>query len=172
MSHSSHSHVPQQTSGVQEDHIDLKGIFGFGIGLTVVTIIAHVLMLWMYKAEIASVDASNPPRVYPLATDQDERRPPEPRLQGGVKTDNSGRLQPDAAVTDRNLGVRDALKSLRDEEADILSGYRWVDRNGQIVRIPIADAMKLTLQQGLPYRQAAAAAPAETPAAATETEKK
>ena len=39
----------------------------------------------------------------------------------------------------------------------MLNGYRWVDRNKNIVRIPVADAMKLTLQRGLPARQQAAA---------------
>ena len=67
MSHSSHANVPPSTSGVEEDFIDFKGVYGFGIGLAVVTIIAHILMLWMFKAEVAAVDASNPPRVYPLA---------------------------------------------------------------------------------------------------------
>lgn len=172
MSHSSHSNLPPQTSGVQPDEVDIKGIFGFGLGLTIVTIIAHVLMLWMYKAEVNSVDASNPPRVYPLAVDQDERRPPEPRLQGGVKTDNSGRLVGEADRVDNNLGVREALQSLRAEEDEILNGYHWVDRNGKIVRIPIADAMKLALQQGLPARQAQAQTPAAAPAGTMETEKK
>jgi len=170
MSHSSHSNAPQQTSGVQEDILDIKGIFGFGIGLTVVVIIAQILMLWMFKAEVASVDAANPPRVYPTAADHDDRRPPEPRLQGGVKTNNEGRLLPDSEIADRNLGVREALKDLRDEEDALLSGYRWVDRNGQIVRIPIADAMKLTLAQGLPVRQAAE--PVAAPAATADAEKK
>jgi hypothetical protein len=145
--------VNHTTSGVEEDNLDIRGIFGFGIGLAVVTIIAHVLMLWMYHAEVANIDASNPPRVYPLAaTGQEERRPPEPRLQGGVRTDNQGRLLPATEIDDRNFGVRQALQSLRDEEAATLTSYGWVDRNNQIVRIPIADAMKLTLERGLPSR--------------------
>ena len=53
MSHSSHANVPPSTSGVEEDFIDFKGVYGFGIGLAVVTIIAHILMLWMFKAEVA-----------------------------------------------------------------------------------------------------------------------
>lgn len=170
MSHSSHSHVPTPTGGVQPDELDIKGIFGFGIGLTVVTVIAHVLMLWMYKAEVNAVDAANPPRVYPVAVDHDNRRPPEPRLQGGVKTNHEGKLVDGAERIDDNLGVRDALAALHAEEDGVLTGYRWVDRNGQIVRIPIADAMKLTLQQGLPARQPAA--PAAAPAAPADAEKK
>ena len=44
---------------------------------------------------------------------------------------------------------------MRAAEDEILKGYRWVDRNNNIVRIPVADAMKLTLQRGLPSRQQA-----------------
>ncbi len=151
MSHSSHANVPPSTStsGVEEDVIDFKGVYGFGIGLAVVTIIAHLLMLWMFKAEVAAVDAANPPRVYPLAVLQDDRQPPEPRLQTNPRQD---------------------LADLRAAEAGVLTGYGWVDRNNQVVRIPVADAMRLTLQRGLPSRPdaAAAAAPATAPAATPE----
>lgn len=149
MSHPSHAHVPSSTSGIEEDVLDFKGIYGFGIGLAVVTIVAHVLMLWMFKAEVAAVDASNPPRVYPLAVLQDDRQPPEPRLQTNPKQE---------------------LADLHAAEAAVLTGYSWVDRNNQVVRIPVADAMRLTLQRGLPSRQeaAAAAAPAAAPAATPE----
>lgn len=173
-SHATHGTDPQQTSQVEADHIDLRAVFGFAIGLAVVAIVCQILMLWMFNAEVNAVDAANPPRVYPLAVPQDDRRPPEPRLQGGVRTDNSGRMLPESRITDRNLGVRDALKSLRDEEDATLNNYSWVDRNNQIVRIPIDDAMKLTLQRGLPARQQAAgtapaaAASPETPAASQE----
>lgn len=149
MSHSAHANVSPSTSGVEEDFIDFKGVYGFGIGLAVVTIIAHILMLWMFKAEVAAVDASNPPRVYPLAVLQDDRQPPEPRLQTNPKQD---------------------LADLREAEAVVLTGYSWVDRNNQVVRIPVTDAMRLTLQRGLPSRPeaAAAAAPAAAPAAVPE----
>ena len=35
----------------------------------------------------------------------------------------------------------------------MLDSYGWVDKNAGIVRIPIDEAMKLTLQRGLPTRQ-------------------
>jgi hypothetical protein len=57
--------------------------------------------------------------------------PPEPRLQ----TDPHG----------------DLLK-LREAEDRILNTYGWVDRNAGVVRIPIEQAMKLTVARGLPSR--------------------
>jgi hypothetical protein len=163
MAHSSHSashNAAPPTGTVEPDYVDIGAIYKFGIGLAVITIVSHILMYWMWISLTASVDASNPPRVYPLdAETQETRRPPEPRLQEGVSADNGGRLLPHEEVPGRSLGVREALKNLHDEEDQILSSYHWVDRNNQIVRIPVADAMKLTLQRGLASR-------AQTPAAA------
>jgi hypothetical protein len=149
-SDSTHGHtIP--TGGVEEDHVNIRAIFSFGIGLALVTIVVHLLMLWMWHIEVANVDASNPPRVYPLAVQtQEERRPPVPRLQDGIET----------------AGPKEALKELREEEEHVLDNYSWVDRNNEIVRIPVEDAMKLTLQRGLPSRPATAAADGQGAAAA------
>jgi hypothetical protein len=142
--HSSHADPELPTGGVQPDNINLRAVFGFGIGLAVVAVVVQIAMLWMWKVEVNSIDASNPPRVYPLAVLQDERQPPEPRLQTNPKQD---------------------LKDLRAAEDTILNGYSWVDRNNNVVRIPIDEAMKLTLQHGLPSRPAADASAAQgTPA--------
>jgi len=35
----------------------------------------------------------------------------------------------------------------------VLESYAWVDKNAGIVRIPIEEAIRLTLQRGLPTRQ-------------------
>lgn len=128
-------------SSVQEDKIDLRGIFGFAIGLAVVMIVVEIAMVVWFRMGVGAVDASNPPKVFPLAAEPDDRRPPEPRLQ------EFG--QP-----------REDLRNLRAAEDADLTGYKWVDRNRNIVRIPVADAMKLTLQRGLPARSQAADAPA------------
>ena len=47
---------------------------------------------------------------------------------------------------------REDLQLLRTDEDRILSGYTWVDRNAGLVRIPIAEAMKMTVERGLPVR--------------------
>lgn len=144
--HSSHGQNEAPTGLVEPDLVNIRAVFGFGIGLFIVAAVVHLLMLWMWNIEVARVDAANPPRVYPLAVLQDDRQPPEPRLQTSPKED---------------------LAALRAYEDQILNGYSWVDRNNEIVRIPVADAMRLTLQRGLPSRpQAAADAAGQAPAAA------
>lgn len=129
----------------EPDVIDFKGIAGFTIGLTVVAIASHLAMLLTYRVMTNQVDAANPPRMFPLAAeftepvfpgDKSGTQPPEPRLQTHPKQD---------------------LIDLRKGEEVVLNGYSWVDRNSNVVRIPIAEAMKLTLQRGLPAREAAAA---------------
>jgi hypothetical protein len=54
------------------------------------------------------------------------------------------------------------LASFRKEEAEILSSYGVVDREKGVYRIPIEEAIKLTLERGLPQ---GAPAPAAAPKA-------
>ncbi len=164
MSHSSHSGnhgAALPTGTVEPDYVDTPAIYKFGVGLTVITIIAHLAMYWVYRAAYVSPQPEVQ-RLYPLAAaTQETRRPPQPRLQDGVVTDNGGRLLPEEETKEHNPGVREALRLLHEEEDRVLTGYAWVDHNNQIVRIPVSEAMKLTLQRGLPSRtQTAAEAPA------------
>jgi hypothetical protein len=64
-----------------------------------------------------------------MAAPQDSQQPPAPRLQTREPKD---------------------LAAFRQEEAEILSTYGVVDREKGIFRIPIEEAMKLTLERGLP----------------------
>jgi hypothetical protein len=60
----------------------------------------------------------------------------------------------------------DDLKLMRAEEDKILNSYDWVDRDKGIVRIPIARAVEILAQRGLPVgRQGgdAAAGAQQTP---------
>jgi hypothetical protein len=173
MAHTEPFHAPEPDEvyapGVEPDHINVRAILGFGIGLAVVAALAHVAMLGMYWMLDRQHVADQPARVFPMAADEDARRPPEPRLQGGVHTDNAGRLVPEIEDTERNAGPKEALRELRGEEDQILGSYSWVDRNAKVVHIPIDQAMKLTLQRGLPARQQSgeAAQPSATAARGT-----
>ena len=71
--------------------------------------------------------------IYPQALNQPGvgglRQPPPPRLQIDPAAD---------------------LGSVRRAEAARLSGYGWVERTQGIIHIPIARALALTLERGLP----------------------
>jgi hypothetical protein len=110
--------------------VNIRAILGFGVGLIVVGIGAS-FMVWLLFQYFASREAKRVPPEYPLAVSQGERMPPEPRLQTAPRED---------------------LRELRASEDELLSSYGWVDRNAGIVRIPINEAMRLTLERGLPTR--------------------
>jgi hypothetical protein len=141
-SHGHGSHEDLERGHHQEDGIDFGAIMKTGIGLAVVTAASYLVVLGVY-AGLERFNISTAERRYPLAAGQEDRLPPEPRLQTNPKQD---------------------LKDLRALEADALDHYGWVDRNGGVVRLPIENAMKLTLERGLPSRPAAA--PGSEPAAA------
>jgi hypothetical protein len=159
-SHSTTTHHEPTEQMAEPDAVDIKSIAGYAIGLAVVTVVSHLAMVLTFNSLAASTDAANPPRVYPLAVNQDSQRPPEPRLQGGAPS-FSGQLVYKPA--EHNPGPKEALQELRAEEDVILQGYSWVDRNAKVVHIPIAEAMKLALQRGLPARDAAATQTPQTP---------
>jgi hypothetical protein len=110
--------------------INVRAVLGFLVGLVVAALAIH-LLVWLLFLLFAGREATQIGVQYPLAAGQDRRVPPEPRLQTNPRQD---------------------LRDLRAAEDKILNSYGWVDRNRGIVRIPIDEAMKLTVQRGLPAR--------------------
>ncbi len=115
----------------EESDVNVRGLFAFAVGLTlVVAFVAFVVWLLFQFYSVRESRKTTPE--FPLATEQENRLPPEPRLQTNPRQD---------------------LSDLRSQEDQILTSYGWVDRNAGVVRIPIDQAMKLTLERGLPARQ-------------------
>jgi hypothetical protein len=134
--HQPHAYAPHGGAENPEVHheesdIDFGAIVKFGGGLIVVAVLIHVLM-WVLLGYFEARDGKQAQRMYPLAATQENRLPPEPRLQTNPRED---------------------LAELRAREDSVLHSYGWVDRNAGIVRMPIDTAMKLTLERGLPARQ-------------------
>jgi hypothetical protein len=127
-------HVANSNVHHEESDVNVRGIFAFAAALVVVAVIVHVAMWLLLR--FFDVRADRQDRIdYPLAVEQERRLPPEPRLQTNPRED---------------------LQNLRTSENEILTSYGWVDRNAGVVRIPIDEAIKLTLQRGLPAREAGA----------------
>jgi len=53
-------------------------------------------------------------------------------------------------LPERNLELEPL--QFRTGEREYLNSYGWIDRNAGTVHIPIADAMRMTLERGLPAR--------------------
>jgi hypothetical protein len=112
--------------------VNVVAILGAALGLLITAAVVH-LLVWALMVFL-SLGAAERPRQYPLGTAQAERVPPEPRLQQNPRED---------------------LRQLRAAEDELLNNYRWVDRNTGTIRIPITEAMRLTVERGLPTRTAA-----------------
>ena len=116
--------------GHEESDVNVGGIFIFAVGLLVTAVIVH-LLVWMMFAYFAGRETRRAIRQFPLASQQ-QPMPPSPRLQ---------------------VNPREDLRELRAGEDAVLNNYGWVDKDNGIARIPIAEAMKLTVQRGLPARE-------------------
>jgi len=110
--------------------VSLSTVIGFAVALLASAVLIYLLVwgLFLYLSgqairRGATVDRSSQQLPQPL--------PPEPRLQTDPRAD---------------------LIRFREAEDRMLSTYGWVDRNAGIVRIPIDEAMKLTVERGLPAR--------------------
>ena len=108
--------------------VNIGGVFGFAVGLTLTGVAVCVCVWWLFLY-LAAHEGQRAQQEFPLAAGQANRLPPEPRLQTNPRQD---------------------LSDLRSAEDTALTTYGWVDRNAGIARIPIAEAMKLTVKRGLP----------------------
>ena len=117
-------------------------IIQFAVWLAASAIIVHILM-WFTFAFFVDVRENKGPAEFPLAIQQGPRLPAGPRLQ--PKPANE-------------------IYDFRQRESALLDGYSWVDKGAGTVRIPVAEAMRLTLERGLPARPAEAtgAQPSDT----------
>lgn len=132
--HASHGHAAHDlhdNEDVAHEHSDInvRAVLMFCLGLVVVVGVVQVAMWQMFEL-LERQAAQNDPVVSPLAVPAG-RIPPEPRLL----TDEPGNL-----------------RQIKGEEEQILRGYGWVDQNAGAARIPIDEAKKRLLEQGLPVR--------------------
>jgi hypothetical protein len=112
--------------------VNIRAILGFGVVLIVAAVMIH-FVIWLLFGYFNGRETLRAPAEYPLAVSQGARLPPEPRLQTNPRED---------------------LRELRAKEDELLGSYGWVDQRAGIARIPIGEAMKLTVQRGLPARPA------------------
>jgi len=139
-----HGHGPAP-NGDRYEHrdADVRTLLKLGFWLVVVIIVAMVAMKFTFDA----YEKQQPlgPMVSPLVQSETVV-PPSPQLQAKPRRD---------------------LRIFCSEEEQKLDTYGWVDKHAGVVRLPIEEAMELTLQRGLPTRPAdqtsAAAAASELP---------
>jgi hypothetical protein len=127
------AHEPEGNPGVSHERRDVNvfQVSAFGIGLLLSCIVVVFAMWAMFDFFYSLEDAKNADNPAALMMKDQNKLPPEPRLQAEPKVE---------------------LKDLRADEEAILSSYGWVDPNKGIVRIPIDQAIDIVAQKGLPSK--------------------
>ena len=115
-----------------------RPLYQFLFWISVITLLTALLSWGILKALESWRERASTPAV--MALPQEGQQPPAPRL-----------------LTRETLD----LAAFQKEEDEILSSYGVVDRDKGIFRIPIEDAIRLTLERGLPV-----ASPSSEPAKA------
>jgi len=121
---------PEVSSGHEERDVSARPVALAVLGLAGFCVAAFVLMqlLFNFFAALQSRQSAAPS---PLAGAYGLKEPPEPRLQVFPLQD---------------------LQALRTREAAALHSYAWVDREAEVVRIPIERAIAVLAERGLPAR--------------------
>ena len=135
------SHIQNPDVSHEASDVDVGTITKFVIGLFVLTVISFVLMRLLYNVmEDRATKADPPPK--PMAMSEQERMPPEPRLQAapgfGVETGDKKRInlelrEPQAEMTEMRKIWERQLKG----EPDPHTG---------IATMPIKEAMQKVLE--------------------------
>jgi len=138
----------------------IEGIAKFVVALTILMVVSFVSMWALFRSfESRAVD---PPRS-PMALSDQQRLPPEPRLQGAPgfaeQLDKSAAKEKEPEMSHESKAGAPApkdpmweIKVLRDHWEDVLKNGP-VDQNGQRYGMPIERAKEEVLKQGLPVRE-------------------
>jgi hypothetical protein len=131
-------------AGSEYEHTDANVwiIVKFLVWLVISAVVIHFGLGLMYGFLIEQSKETGDRR-YPMAAPADERRlPATPRLQQFPQNERY---------------------VFRQGEEELLNHYGWMNKNAGTVHIPIADAMRLLVERGLPARAQDPALPVETP---------
>src|SRR5215470_10320144 len=112
--------------GHEERDVRFRPVVLAGIGLIVVITGAFVGLRGLLDYYVVRAERTSP-ALNPLAREYDDRVPPAPRLQTHPRRD---------------------LHQLHASEDTILNNYGWIDREKQVVHIPIDRAMQLLAERG------------------------
>lgn len=133
----------------EEKDVNVRALIWFGVIFVVVSILAHFLLLGLYRGmsrmEKARTGETLTQMQRPAGASVPQGQPllqPFPRRTPG---------QNEVIDPYRATPVTD-LKAMRRSEKQALESYGWVDQQKGIVRIPIAEARKLVVQRGLPVQ--------------------
>jgi hypothetical protein len=146
------SYITNPDVAHEESDVAVRPLLWFVIGLTIFTIVTCVVVYLMFNY-FNDREKSQELKASPLARQEKERLPPEPRLQlapgFGVQTDDGQfhDLSYEAVKRGERLPLpQDEYWTVRKEWTQELEEYGWADQQAGTVRIPISRAMDLYIQ--------------------------
>jgi predicted ATP-grasp superfamily ATP-dependent carboligase len=118
-------------NGVRFEKRDINPRSGFWFGFWILAgmVVVAFLVKPLYNLLSKRETAAQAPAAYVLATEPGALEPSGPRLQVKPELD---------------------IEAFRAQEDAILESYAWVDKERGVVRIPVAEAMRLVAERGLP----------------------
>ena len=151
---SSHKHI--DTAGdlnrpYEENDIQLKGIFGFAVGLFLLIVITFGLM-WAFLNVLKDYTKETAGPVNPMAMSEKEHLPPEPRVQlapgFGVESENG--------FVNLELGAPQAeYRELHKQWLDLWKHGRKDEKTGAVTMMPIDEAKEKFLSQNVKAKSGA-----------------
>jgi hypothetical protein len=143
--------MPDETHHVNPGHGDYErrdigaaGVLYFLAGLAIFAVIIHFLVAGIYDFLDKRTEAQQAP-VSPLVSNV-------PTDTRHLSTNYKEYLKQNFPAPQLETDERGQLDKIREDEANTLSTYGWVDQKAGTVRIPIDRAMDLIAQRGLPVR--------------------
>jgi hypothetical protein len=121
--------------GYERSDASVRGLLVFALALAVTVALSVVAMYGLFNV-FGKTQSLGPP-ASPFESPDVRVLPPAPKLQPQPRVD---------------------LRDYREQQQQALDSYGWVDQHNGVVRIPIARAMDLLLERGLPARPAGAPA--------------
>ena len=142
------SHIRNVEVTHETSDVNVRAVLAFGAWLAITTIVVGV-GVWLLFKFFNQQQAKEAPRPGPMALSPKERLPPEPRLQ--TARGFEVRLENGQIVDLANAAPQEEYRVLRRQwEENLRTGLK--DQSGNVVGIPIEEAMKKIVQQGLPTR--------------------
>ena len=141
------SHIRNVEVTHETSDVNVRGVLTFAVVLALATIAVGAGVWMLFK--FFNAQQAKAPGPGPMALSKEERLPPEPRLQGAPGFQL--KLESGQTVNLEKLAPQEEYRALRRQwEENLRTGLK--DQSGNTVGIPIEDAMKKIVSQGLPTR--------------------
>lgn len=129
----------------EENDVKLKGIVWFGGGLLLLIVITFILM-WFFLGLLVDYRAENAGPANPMILNEQERLPPEPRLQAAP---GFGVDSPKGRVNLELKAPQAEWWELEKQWAELIEKGQKDEKTGAVIALPIEDAKAKFLEQGV-----------------------